>query len=389
MNAPTSSPANLPLEGIRVLDFAQFLAGPYAAMRLADLGADVIKVERPQGGDLCRSLAVADQWLDGDSLLFHSINRNKRSFAANLKDAGDLERVKALIASADVMIHNFRPGVMERIGLGYEVVAALNPKLVYASVTGYGTTGPWRDKPGQDLLAQSLSGITWLQGNASDGPVPVGFALFDIATALNLVQGILAALLRRGRTGAGALLEVDLLSSGMDLQFEQLTCFFNGNRTRPRRTEIANANVYGAAPYGVYATNDGYLAVAMTPLARLADLFELPALGTFEQSDALTRANEIKPLLQSRIAERTTADWLAILEPADVWCAEILDWPALSETEGFAALDMLQTVRNGAGSEATVVQCPIRLDGTRLPSDRGAPALGADTADLLAELGLD
>ncbi|MDV7145600.1 CoA transferase [Tropicimonas sp. TH_r6] len=388
MSVTPSSPTDLPLEGVRVLDFAQFLAGPYAAMRLADLGADVIKVERPQGGDLCRSLAVNDQWLDGDSLLFHSINRNKRSFAANLKDAGDLKSVKALIASADVMIHNFRPGVMERIGLGYDVVSELNPRLVYASVTGYGTTGPWRDKPGQDLLAQSLSGITWLQGNDADGPVPVGFALYDIATALNLVQGILACLLRRGRTGKGGLIEVDLLSSGMDLQFEQLTCFFNGERTQPRRTEISNANVYGAAPYGIYATKDGHLAVAMTPLKRLAELFALPALGAFDQSDALKRANEIKPLLQARISERTTAEWLAILEPADVWCAEVLDWPRLAESEGFAELDMLQTVRNGAGSEMKMVQCPMRLDGSRLPSPLGAPALGADSDTLLNELGL-
>lgn len=388
MNAPDDIPADLPLEGIRVLDFAQFLAGPYAAMRLADLGADVIKVERPQGGDLCRSLAVNDQWLDGDSLLFHSINRNKRSFAANLKDTQDLERVKALIATADVMIHNFRPGVMERIGLGHDVVSAINPRLIYAAVTGYGTTGPWRDKPGQDLLAQSLSGITWLQGNASDGPVPVGFALLDIATALNLAQGIMAALIRRGRTGKGSLLEVDLMSSGMDLQFEQLTCFFNGGQIQPARTEIANANVYGAAPYGVYATSDGHLAVAMTPLKRLAALFDLPELLEFDQSDALKRANEIKRLLQARIRERRTADWLAVLEPADVWCAEILDWPALAESEGFAALDILQTIRNKAGSEAQMVRCPIRLDGCRPSSSRGAPALGADTSDLLEELGL-
>ncbi|MEV8467519.1 CoA transferase [Fluviibacterium sp. DFM31] len=388
MTASSKTPADLPLDGVRVLDFAQFLAGPYAAMRLADLGADVIKVERPKGGDLCRSLAVNDQWLDGDSLLFHSINRNKRSFAADLKNPEDLERVKALIATADVMIHNFRPGVMERIGLGHEVVAGLNPGLVYAAVSGYGTSGPWREKPGQDLLAQSLSGITWLQGNAADGPVPVGFALLDIATAQNLVQGILAALLRRGRTGKGGLLEVDLMSSGMDLQFEQLTCFFNGDKRQPARSEISNANVYGAAPYGIYATRDGHLAVAMTPLARLAELFDLPALRAFDQSEALKRANEIKPLLQARIAEKTTADWLAVLEPTDVWCAEILDWPALADSAGFAALDILQTIRNAAGSETVMVKSPMRFDGQRPASARGAPALGADTETILNELGL-
>src|SRR4030095_69553 len=170
---------SLPLDGLIVLDFSQFLAGPSCALRLADLGARVIKVERPGAGELGRQLYISNLALDGDSTLFHSINRNKRGFAANLKGPADLSRVKQLIARADVLIQNFRPGVMERIGLDYAVVHELNPRLVYATISGYGPEGPWRDKPGQDLLAQSVSGLAWLNGNADQPPTPFGLAVAD------------------------------------------------------------------------------------------------------------------------------------------------------------------------------------------------------------------
>ena len=155
-----------PLEGLLVIDFSQFLAGPAASLRLADLGARVIKIERPDVGDLCRSLYISDLELDGDSTLFHSINRHKESFAADLKKDLDRREVLALLRKADVVIHNFRPGVMERLGCDYESVMKINEHVVYGEITGYGKAGPWRDKPGQDLLVQSLSGLPWLSGNA-------------------------------------------------------------------------------------------------------------------------------------------------------------------------------------------------------------------------------
>ena len=212
-----------PLEGLLVLDFAQFLAGPWAATRLADLGARVIKIERPEAGDLCRQLYISNLSLDGDSTLFHSINRNKQSYAADLKNPADLASVKQLIARADVLIQNFRPGVMDRIGLDAATCRELNPRLIYASVTGYGTTGPWKDRPGQDLLAQALSGMTALNGDADHPPLPVGLAVADLTASAHLVQGILAALVRRGINGEGAVVEVSLLESILDLQFELTT----------------------------------------------------------------------------------------------------------------------------------------------------------------------
>ena len=170
----------LPLAGGVVLEFSQYLAGPYAGLRLADLGARVIKVERPGSGDACRQLATKNMRLDGDSVVFHTINRNKESITANLKDPADRERIRQLIARADVMTHNFRPGVMEKIGLDWDSVCKINPRIVYGEVTGYGREGSWRDKPGQDLLAQARSGLMHLTGDAADDPTPCGLAVIDM-----------------------------------------------------------------------------------------------------------------------------------------------------------------------------------------------------------------
>ncbi|MGB5557676.1 MAG: CoA transferase, partial [Paracoccaceae bacterium] len=372
--------SHLPLAGLRVLDFAQFLAGPVAALRLSDLGAEVIKVERPDGGDLCRSMVVNNQRLDADSLVFHTFNRGKKSVAADLKAPADLEKVRTLVASADVMIHNFRPGVMERIGLGYDQVRVINPRLVYGAVSGYGTTGPWRDKPGQDLLVQSLSGIAWLSGNDGDGPVPTGFAMLDVATAANLVQGILACLVRRGVTGAGGLVEVDLISSAIDMTFEQFTCFLNDGEQQPRRHAIGNANPYQPAPYGLYRASDGFFAFAMTPLAKVADLLGAPEIAAFAQSEAFSRKDEIKAIVARICAAKPVQHWLDILEPAGIWCAPVLDWPRFVASDGFAALDTILTIRTATGAEARTTRCPIRLDGKTLRGTAAAPALGADTA---------
>jgi CoA:oxalate CoA-transferase len=379
-----------PLAGLLVLDFSQFLAGPSCALRLADLGAEVIKVERPQGGDLCRDLYIADQGFEGDSALFHTINRNKKSFAADLKDARDLKRVMGLVARADVMIHNFRPGVMERIGLGYAAVAELNAEIVYATVTGYGATGPWRDKPGQDLLVQSLSGLAWLSGDEGQGPVPAGLSIADMAAGAHLAQGILAKLVGRSLTGRGGCVEVSLLESALDLQFEHFTTWLKTGGPQPKRSAVRNANVYLGAPYGIYATADGHIAVAMTPIERLRALLDCEALAAFDdRATWFARRDEIKQVLAAHLKTRATAHWLSLLEPAGVWCADVLDWPALVEHEAFRALDAVQEIRSPSGAALRTTRCPIRLDGRVLTSPKAAPALGADTADIVQAFDLD
>lgn len=377
-----------PLEGLLVLDLAQFLSGPSAALRLGDLGARVIKVERPGSGDICRTLYLTDTDVGGDSTLFHAINRNKESLAIDLKRPEDLAALKRLIARADVLIQNFRPGVIERLGLGYEEAKAINPRLVYAGVSGYGETGPWAGIPGQDLLAQSLSGVTWLNGHEGDGPVPLGLSIADMLAGHALTEGILAALVRRGITGEGAHVQTSLLEALVDLQFELLTTHLNDGRRLPARAEFRNANAYLAAPYGIYPTRDGYLALAMMPLVQLAKVLPLPALEDFSVQDAFGRRDEIKRLIAATLSRQDTAHWLARLQPADVWCAEVLDWPRLLRSEAFNLLDMLQTVRRGDGTPVQTTRGPVRIDGRRAMSARGAPQVGEHGEAIRREFGL-
>ncbi|HSU22248.1 MAG TPA: CaiB/BaiF CoA-transferase family protein [Variovorax sp.] len=377
-----------PLDGLLVLDLAQFLSGPSAALRLGDLGARVIKVERPGGGDICRTLYLTDTDVDGDSTLFHAINRNKESLAIDLKDPDDLAALRRLIARADVLIQNFRPGVIERLGLGYADVRAINPRLVYGGISGYGETGPWVDLPGQDLLAQSLSGVTWLNGHAGDGPVPLGLSIADMLAGQALTTGILAALVRRGITGEGAHVQTSLLEALVDLQFELLTTHLNDGHRPPARADFRNANAYLAAPYGIYPTSDGFLALAMMPLAQLARTLPLPALDGYDARDAFAKRDEIKRLIAAELARHPSTHWLERLRPADVWCAEVLDWPRLLESRAFGLLDMLQTVRRGDGTPVRTTRAPLRIDGTRASSPRGAPRVGEHSARLRAEFGL-
>jgi CoA:oxalate CoA-transferase len=373
----------LPLDGLVLLDMSQFLAGPSCALRLADLGARVIKIERPQGGDLGRQLYISNLALDGDSTLFHSINRNKESFAADFKNHHDHAAVLELIRHADVIIQNFRPGVIQRLGLDYDSVAAINPRIVYGSITGYGTTGPWKDKPGQDLLVQSLSGLAWLNGNADQPPTPFGLAVADLMTGAHLAQGILACLVRRGIKGIGGHVEVSLLESVLDLQFEVLTTHLNDGGKDPHRSSVNNAHAYLGAPYGIYATADGYLALAMGSIITLGQLLECPALNQFADPQSwFSQRDTIKSILVDHLRTRPTADWLMRLEPADYWCADVLTWRQLLDHDAFKVLDMVQTVQRPNGAQLQTTRCPIRIDGQRLTAVKGAPTIGADNATI-------
>lgn len=375
-----------PLEGLLILDFSQFLAGPSAALRLADMGARVIKIERPDGGDLCRRLYISNLELEGDSTLFHSINRNKESFAADLKNEEDRRSVLSLIARADVIIQNFRPGVMERLGLDYQSLHAVFPRLVYAEVTGYGTSGPWRDKPGQDLLVQALSGLAWLNGNADQPPMPFGLAVADMFAGAHLVQGILASLVRRGVNGQGAHVEVSLLESVLDFQFEVLTTYLNDGGKPPERSNVNNAHAYLGAPYGIYRTADGFLALAMGSITTLGKLLECSALDAYRDPQSwFTARDQIKSSLAAHLCTRSTGDWLSILEPAGYWCSDVLTWPELLSREPFQALDMVQEVVCRGGSVLRTTRCPIRIDGELFKSAKPAPAIGEHTAQILRE----
>ena len=389
MNTPGSETPR-PLHGILVIDFSQFLSGSLATLRLSDLGARVIKVERPGTGDLGRSLYLSDTDVHGENTLFHAINRNKESFAADLKNPQHLEQVRRLVARADVLVENFRPGVMERLGLGYEAVSRFNSRLVYGEVTGYGNAQAWRDRPGQDLLAQARSGIMWLSGSEGDPPTPMALAIADMLAGHNLCEGILACLIRRGVSGRGGYVATSLIEALLDFQFEVLTTYLNDGRRPPRRSAFRNAHAYLAAPYGVYDTANGYLALAMTHLPTLGTLLDLPVLKEVTDStESFRRRDEIKRVIAQRLKQHTTEEWLRILNAADIWCAEVLDWPKLSASEAFEQLAMVQSLRDENGHNILTTRCPIRLDGGVLTSARLAPRVGQHTEAIREEFNLE
>lgn len=368
---------NLPLKGITVLEFSQYLSGPCAGLRLADMGARVIKIERPEKGDAGRQLAISNLWIGESSLLFHTINRNKESVTADLKNADDLEFIKQLIEKADVITHNFRPGVMEALGLDHNSVQKINPRIIYTEISGYGKKGPWKQKPGQDLLAQVISGLAYSSGNKHDDPIPFGLAMSDYLCGNQAVQGILAALIRRHKTGKGAFLELSLLETLLDFQFEFLTTYFKTNKQH-QRSKINNGHSLLSAPYGIYQTLNGYIAVAMMPLKKLNAIIQYEPLSQFEENESFKKRDEIKSILAQYFAAFTTDVLLQKMQAHDLWIMPVLNWNQLLQSSTYQSLNIEQGFW-AEDKEIKTTRCPIRYNRQYFLSDKAAPKLGEHT----------
>lgn len=372
-----------PLEGLVVLEFCQFLAGPSAGLKLADLGARVIKIERPVKGEACRQLSIKDLFVDDSSLLFHTINRNKESFAADLKNPEDLILVKKLIAKADIMTHNFRPGVMDKIGLTFDDALTINPKIIYGTITGYGDKGPWANKPGQDLLLQSLSGLSWLSGRKSQGPVPFGLAVADLMCGNHFVQGILAALLKRVKTGKGVLVEVSLLESVLDVQFEAITSYLNDGGQQPERGDVkGSAHAFLSAPYGVYQTQDGYISLAMGDLLFIGYVLEIDLKKYTDKHLWFSQRDEIRNILSEKLFSQKSDYWLSLLQKEGIWCGKVLNYEELDNQSFVNELQLKQTVQNSDGEKLVTTRSPIQLDGEILVSPKAAPKVGENNLQI-------
>ena len=378
-----------PLENLLVLEFAQYMAAPTAGLRLADLGARVIKIERPVKGEAGRQIAIRNIFIDSDSLVFHTINRNKESYAADLKDPADLEKIKKLIARADVITHNFRPGVMEKIGLDYASVKTINPRIIYGVVTGYGNKGPWALRPGQDLLIQSLSGLAYLSGTNTSGPVPFGLATADMICGAHFVQGILAALIKRVKTNTGALVEVSLLESVLDMQFEVITTFLNDGGKLPQRSNVpGNGHAYLSAPYGIYKTADAYISLAMGDLLKIGDTVGCDMSDYANKKSWFEERDEIMWRLSDKLSKKTTANWLAMLEAQGIWCAPVLTYTEVLNHEGYLSQGIKQEVALPGGGSLSTTRCPIRINGEKLYSNKPAPKPGVHTQTINQQFNL-
>ena len=374
------------LTGVTVLDLSQGAAGPTCAMHLGDLGAEVIKVE-PPGGEWGRNLGPP--FVAGAAAAFLGMNRNKRSIEVDLKQQGGSEVVLRLAAKCDVALESFRPGVADRLGVGYEAMAARNPRLIYAAISAFGQEGPWRDRPGVDGIAQAMGGIMSVTGTEDAGPVKVGVPAADMAGGAFMTQAILAALLARERTGTGQRVDVSLLDSLLALQVVPLSMYLASDKT-PRR--LGSAAPY-AAPNEAYATSDGYVMVAAYTAKRwpaLCRVLEVPDLANDARFDdngkRVSARTELNEVLAPIFATRSTAEWIEILEAADILCGPILDYPDLIGSDHVVSGGMIVSAEHPASGVVRSPRIPARFsDSEALPGRPAPPIPGEHTFEVLAE----
>ncbi len=375
------------LSGIRILAFTQFLLGPAACQYLADMGADVIKIEPPGRGAWERSWAGAELYLNGVSAFFLLGNRNLRSVTLNLKSERGVEVAMQLAEKADVIIENYRPGVMERLGLGYEAVRKSNPRVIYGSGSGYGSDGPYSHLPGQDLLLQAISGLGANTGTETGGPTVAAAAVVDQHSASLLAMGLLGALVHRERTGEGQRVEMVMMQAALDLQIEPVVYHLNGANLRRPRTPVADT--FHSVPYGFYETSDGHLAVSMTPIKVLSEILgHPPELAPYlDPAIAFTGRDEIRDALAPIFKRKTTAEWLGTLRAHDIWCAPV---NSLADTFADPAVRHLAPVlefEHPRAGRVRVLKHPVRYSSGEAALRRLPPDLGEQTAEVLGELG--
>jgi crotonobetainyl-CoA:carnitine CoA-transferase CaiB-like acyl-CoA transferase len=376
------------LSGYRVLDCSIAMAGPFAAQRLGDLGADVVKIEPPKG-EWQRHTSAGGIKGNKVNVSFLSLNRNKRSLAIDLKSPDGKAVLLELVKTADVFLQNYRPGVAKRLGVDYESLSAINPRLVYVSMSGYGEDGPYRDWPGQDLIVQGLSGAMLSAGRANEPPNPAGQYLVDAVTAYNAFEGALAALLHRERTGEGQKVEVNMLDAIIALQMQELSVFAVGHKPQVRSAE-PHAHVYIRAPYGAFATSDGYLIVSFPPLKTLGEVIGEPSfLDMDEEVDGWTRRDEIYAKTRERLTTKTTAEWMRLMSAADIWCgpvygfAELVEDPQVKHNGSFVEYD------HPTEGHVKTPGFPIHFSKTPSRVERGAPLAGEHSRDVLREAGYE
>ncbi|MGI5282354.1 CaiB/BaiF CoA transferase family protein [Nonomuraea polychroma] len=370
------------LDGYRVIDLSIAMAGPLAAMRLGDLGADVVKVE-PVTGEWQRHAPAGGATGHQVNASFLSLNRNKRSLAVDLKSAEGREIVHRLAATGDVFLQNYRPGVAERLGMDYDTISALNPRIVYVSMSGYGESGPYVSRPGQDLLLQAMSGAMFSTGREGDPPAPAGTYTIDAVTAYSAFEGALAALLHRERTGEGQRVSVNMLDAAIAVQMQELSVFTVG-KVPQRRGREPHGHTYIRAPYGVFATKDGYLALGMPRLDALAVALDLPELAGM---DGHADRDEIITAVASRLPGRTTAEWLEICARHDLWAGPVYDYADLVADPQVKHNGSFVTYEHRTEGTVTTPGFPYRMSAGPPSVRRGAPLVGEHTRELLDELG--
>jgi crotonobetainyl-CoA:carnitine CoA-transferase CaiB-like acyl-CoA transferase len=381
--------ATLPLEGVRVLDASQVMAGPYCCLLLGDMGADVVKIEKPRGGDDSRRMGPP--FLNGESAAFLAMNRNKRSLGLDLKQPAGQDLFRRLAAGADIVVENYRPGTLDELGLGYASLSAEHPELIYCSISGYGQTGPERERGGFDLVAQGLAGLMSITGHPGQPPVKVGVPITDLNAGMFAAYGVLCAYIHRLQTGRGQWVDTSLLEAGLAYTAWESAIFFATGQAPP---PMGSAHRL-AAPYQAFRTEDGYLTLGAAnqanweKLVAVVDRPELLADPRFRDNPARTaHAVELAEALEPIFASQPTAEWLARLDAAGVPAGPIHDMAAAYAQPQAQAREMMVTLEHPLAGPVRHIGVPVKLSATPGAIRRPAPTLGQHTDEILRQLGL-
>lgn len=379
------------LEGVKILGFTHFAQGPFALQLLGDLGADIINVERPGTGDFNRNFHRRED-MGGESPIFLALNRNKRSLALNLKTPEGKEIIRKLVKDTDVLVTNYRAGVLEHLGLGYEALKKINPALVYCEALGYGESGPYIHLPGQDIIGQAVSGLVTMIGRDIDGmPEAAGIYEVDIYSSMVMVVAITTALYHAKQTGGGQRVAVDLLSSGIHLQSQEFSYYLNTGEM-PKRARNHSGHTLQPAPYGIYRTSDGFMVLSTNAGDRPEVLAQvvgtqaiLPLMGSEEKN--MKNREEIFALVQEKIQEKPTEYWLAQFNAVGIWCGKVNDYEALKNDPQVLHNGIIQTIPHPKAGSFRSVGTPIYYSATPPTIRRTVPGLGEHNEEILTALG--
>ena len=377
----------LPLDGVTVLDCTQVMAGPFCTLLLGDMGADVIKVERPEGDDVRRQ---GPPWIAGRAASFLAINRNKRSIVLNLRTDEGKEVFRKLAQRADVVAENFRPGAMDKLGLGHKQLLELKPSLIYAAISGFGQTGPYSQRRGFDLVAQGMSGLMSVTGHPGGPPVKVGVPITDLTAGMYAAYGILNAYIHRLKTGEGQMVDTSLLEAGIAYSFWESTVYFYGGEVPG---PLGSAHRL-SAPYQAFRTSDGYMNIGGATQRTWASLCkaigqeELASDPRFaEPGDRKIREVELAAILEETFSTHTTAHWMTVLDEAGVPCGPIYDLDQMYHDPQVLARNMLVEQQDPELGTLRNIGIPVKLSATPGRIRRRAPDLGEHTREVLLEAG--
>lgn len=377
-----------PLSGIRVLDLTIAMAGPLCTQRLAEMGADVIKIEAPGGGDFARHAPMAGVTKFGDAVCFVTLNRNKRSLVLDLKSTEGQEILAGLVRGADVLVQNYRPRAAIKLGIDYATLSAINPRLVYGSISGYGEDGPMKDRPGQDLLLQSFTGLTFNGGTKEGLPQPSPLYMVDVTASHMVCEGVLAALVGRAVSGRGREVKVSMMGAIMEMQCQEVTSFLAAEAP-PERGAQPQVSIYQEPPYGIYKCAEGFFSIAQADLDVLAKALVLPDLAALKasrppQSDAFALTAWRDAIVASVAAKLITAPaqhWDDLLAPLGIWCMVANDYAAfLAHPQ---AKTLLIEMEHPKGGRYQTVAPGIRFSNQPLPNLTTAPAYGSHSREVL------